>query len=103
MLRKQQKAELEKLKLEHLEQYSIKGNEKDWSDALQKNKGILSIKRCDFTIPESILIFNYRCTTPITLMASVSGFSGEKRPTSEDLEIEEPKNSRGKKRKKNKF
>lgn len=50
MLKKQQKAELEKLKLDHLEQYSIKGSEKDWSDALKKNKGIISIKRYKFLL-----------------------------------------------------
>lgn len=44
-LKKKQKTELEKLKLEHLNQYAIKGTEQDWSQALQKNKGIVSIKR----------------------------------------------------------
>lgn len=72
-LKKKQKTELEKLKLEHLNQYAIKGTEQDWSQALQKNKGIVSIK------------------------------SGEKRQLTEEIVFEDPpKESHGKKRKKNK-
>lgn len=45
-LKKKQRKELENLKLENLNPYVIKGTEKDWNQALQKNAGIISIKRC---------------------------------------------------------
>ncbi|XP_043584732.1 RNA cytidine acetyltransferase [Bombus pyrosoma] len=45
-LKAKQKAELEKLKREDLEQYAIKGTETDWNDALsgKKSKHLISIK-----------------------------------------------------------
>ncbi|OAD62366.1 N-acetyltransferase 10 [Eufriesea mexicana] len=45
-LKVKQKAELEKLKKENLEQYAIKGTETDWNDALsgKKSKNLISIK-----------------------------------------------------------
>ncbi|XP_043516756.1 RNA cytidine acetyltransferase [Frieseomelitta varia] len=45
-LKAKQKAELEKLKRENLEQYAIKGTETDWNDALsgKKSKNLISIK-----------------------------------------------------------
>lgn len=33
------------LHLEQLKKYTVKGSEKEWSEALCKNKGIISIKR----------------------------------------------------------
>lgn len=46
-LAEKQKAELEKLKLQDLSQYVIKGAESDWQAALgtQKKPGSLSVKR----------------------------------------------------------
>ncbi|KOC66166.1 N-acetyltransferase 10 [Habropoda laboriosa] len=45
-LKAKQKAELEKLKKENLEQYAIKGTDTDWNDALsgKKTKKLISIK-----------------------------------------------------------
>ncbi|XP_003693902.1 RNA cytidine acetyltransferase [Apis florea] len=45
-LKAKQKAELEKLKKENLEQYAIKGTEADWKNALseKKSKNLISIK-----------------------------------------------------------
>ncbi|XP_065209753.1 RNA cytidine acetyltransferase isoform X2 [Planococcus citri] len=55
-LKKKQKKELQKLKLENLEQYVVKGAEKDWNDALQKNAGIVSIKSNDVCVCNSTAV-----------------------------------------------
>ncbi|XP_076620661.1 RNA cytidine acetyltransferase l(1)G0020 [Colletes latitarsis] len=53
-LKVKQKAELEKLKKENLEQYAIKGSEADWNDALsgKKNKSLISVKSSEKKISE---------------------------------------------------
>ncbi|XP_076249506.1 RNA cytidine acetyltransferase l(1)G0020 isoform X1 [Calliopsis andreniformis] len=53
-LKAKQKAELEKLKRENLEQYAIKGSETEWNDALtgKKSKNLISIKTSEKRISE---------------------------------------------------
>ncbi|CAK9804768.1 RNA cytidine acetyltransferase [Anthophora plagiata] len=53
-LKAKQKAELEKLKKENLEQYAIKGTDTDWNDALsgKKTKKLISIKSGEKRAPE---------------------------------------------------
>ncbi|KZC10103.1 N-acetyltransferase 10 [Dufourea novaeangliae] len=53
-LKSKQKAELEKLKRENLEQYAIKGSEVEWKDALigKKSKNLISIKTSEKRISE---------------------------------------------------
>lgn len=71
-LKAKQKAELEKLKKENLDQYRIKGSESDWNSALsgKKSKSLISVK------------------------------SGEKRPVGTDIDLEEPQKKQKKQRKK---
>ncbi|XP_031840140.1 RNA cytidine acetyltransferase l(1)G0020 [Nomia melanderi] len=53
-LKVKQKAELEKLKRENLEQYAIKGSDGEWKDALsgKKSKNLISIKSSEKKISE---------------------------------------------------
>ncbi|XP_076646861.1 RNA cytidine acetyltransferase l(1)G0020 [Halictus rubicundus] len=53
-LKTKQKAELEKLKKENLDQYAIKGSEVEWKDALSgtKSKNLISIKSSEKKISE---------------------------------------------------
>ncbi|XP_076179144.1 RNA cytidine acetyltransferase l(1)G0020 [Ptiloglossa arizonensis] len=53
-LKAKQKAELKKLKEENLEQYTIKGSETDWKDALsgKKSKNLISVKSSEKRISE---------------------------------------------------
>ncbi|XP_053995758.1 RNA cytidine acetyltransferase [Hylaeus anthracinus] len=53
-LKAKQKAELDKLKRENLEQYAIKGSEADWKDALsgEKSKSLISVKSSEKRISE---------------------------------------------------
>ncbi|XP_053976648.1 RNA cytidine acetyltransferase [Hylaeus volcanicus] len=53
-LKAKQKAELDKLKRENLEQYAIKGSEADWKDALsgKKSKSLISVKSSEKRISE---------------------------------------------------
>ncbi|XP_078046929.1 RNA cytidine acetyltransferase l(1)G0020 [Augochlora pura] len=53
-LKAKQKTELEKLKRENLDQYSIKGSEVEWKDALsgKKSKSLISIKSSEKRITE---------------------------------------------------
>ncbi|XP_076302455.1 RNA cytidine acetyltransferase l(1)G0020 [Lasioglossum baleicum] len=53
-LKAKQKAELEKLKKENLDQYAIKGSEVEWKDALsgKKSKNLISIKSSEKKISE---------------------------------------------------
>ncbi|KAK2580182.1 hypothetical protein KPH14_012448 [Odynerus spinipes] len=71
-LKAKQKAELEKLKKENLDQYKIKGTEADWNSALsgKKSKSLISVK------------------------------SGEKRPVGIDIDLEEPQKKQKKHKKK---
>ncbi|KAL2712670.1 RNA cytidine acetyltransferase [Vespula squamosa] len=70
-LKRKQKAELEKLKKENLDQYVIKGSEADWNNALsgKKSKNLISVK------------------------------SGEKRPGENDIDLKEPQKKQIKNRK----
>lgn len=71
-LKRKQKAELEKLKKENLDQYVIKGSEADWNNALsgKKSKNLISVK------------------------------TGEKRPgNDDDAELKEPQKKQKKQKK----
>lgn len=53
-LKIKQRAELEKLKRENLEQYAIKGSETDWTSALsgKQSKNLISVKTGEKRLPE---------------------------------------------------
>lgn len=44
-MKKKDKKELKRLELSNLSDYTVRGTENDWNQALQKNQGIITITR----------------------------------------------------------